>query len=228
MLKKLFVFIVVVFIAWMGTYAQDTTELVLENGINDYEGTRDTTIYDENSNSNGAGVYLFAGRTNRGSERRALLAFDLADVPEGATITFVSLNLTVSKTQPENTVISLHRLTADWGEGVADASGQEGAGASTQDNAATWTENFHDESSWENAGGDFVQEASAQGTAGTAGSTLVLESEGLVADLQAWVDGEADNFGWAILGNGTAKRFHSANSDVNEGLKPRLVVRFTQ
>lgn len=227
MLKKLSVFLIVAMIAWVSTSAQDGTELILEQGVNDYEGTRDTTLYDESSNSNGAGNHIFAGQTNRGAERRALLAFDLADVPEGATITSVSLSLTVSRTQPGSTAITLHRLTKDWGEGEADAGGQEGTGASTQDNGATWAENFRGESAWDTEGGDFVEDASAEGTAGANGSTLILEGDGLVADVQAWVDGEADNFGWVVIGDGTAKRFHSSNSDVNEGLKPRLVITFT-
>jgi len=226
MLKKLSIFVFVALLAWVSTSAQDATELVLENGVNDYEGTRDTSLYSENSNSNGAGFHIFAGQTNRGADRRALLAFDLADVPEGATITAVSLSLTVSRTQPGETAISLHRASVDWGEGDADAGGQEGTGATSPDGAATWTENFLGESSWENEGGDFTETASAEGTAGGNASVVVLEGEGLIADVQAWVDGE-DNFGWVVVGDGTAKRFHSSNSDVDEGLKPRLVITFT-
>ncbi len=229
MLKKLSVFIVVALIAWVSTSAQDTTELILENGVNDYEGTRDTSLYSESSNSNGAGFHLFSGQTNQGADRRALLAFDLTDVPDGATITSVSLDLTVSRARRGGDVtISLHRVTSDWGEGDADAGGQEGTGATSPDGAATWNENFRNESSWENEGGDFLAEASAELIiARQEGETFSYSSEGLVADVQAWVDGEADNFGWIIIADGLARRFHSSNGDAAEGQKPRLVINFT-
>src|SRR5258708_765354 len=59
---------------------------------------RDNTIFSEsNSLSNGAGGGLFAGNTNNGATRRALLAFDVAgSVPAGSTITGAQLGMRVT------------------------------------------------------------------------------------------------------------------------------------
>jgi hypothetical protein len=57
----------------------------------------------------------------------------------------------------------------------------------------------------------------------------VVGSAGLVADVQAWVNGTAPNFGWILLGNetpiATAKRFDSSENS-NTSFRPRLVVEY--
>lgn len=228
-MKKLWVLLFLVGGLAVGGLGQDEVELVLENGIDDYAGTKDTTIYSESSNANGAGQHLFAGFTARGNERRALLAFDLSALPEGAQITSVTLQLTVSRTQAGASGLSLHRLTADWGEGEEDSPGQEGSGTAAKDNSATWRSNFHNASDWQTPGGDFEATASAQATALGVGSTVTFEGAGLVADVQAWLDGESDNFGWILIAdaNDTAKRFHASDGNAAEGKKPRLTLRYT-
>jgi hypothetical protein len=230
MFKKLFLLTMILSVAALGTvtlYGQDEVELELQNGVNEYDGTRDNTIYDDVvTNSNGAGDFIFAGTTGRRAERRALIAFDLADVPEGATITSASLELTVSRTLSGDTAIFAHRLTADWGEGEENAGGQEGVGANGQDGTATWNESFRNETAWENEGGDFAEEASASDDAGAVNSKVILAGDSMVADVQAWVDGEADNFGWILLGVGTAKRFVGADRLDSED-KPKLTIVYT-
>ena len=67
------------------------------------EPVADTTLYEsvDGNASNGAGVFSFAGRTNRGELRRALVAFDVAAaVPTGATITSVQLNRVFTHVAP--------------------------------------------------------------------------------------------------------------------------------
>ena len=210
----------------------EEVELILEQGLNDYEGTRDTSIYAERVNSNGAGDHIFSGNAGGRNPRRALIAFDLSDIPEGATINSVSLQLTVSRTITAASDQSLHRLTADWGEGTVHALGQEGQGSAAEDGDATWVSNFHNESIWETPGGDLVEEASATAEVGGVRTTPLWEGDGLVADVQQWIDGEAENYGWVLIGNEaaftSAKRFNSANNpNVDEGAKPRLVIRYT-
>ena len=140
----IFLFVVVVAV---GSQAQDNEqELILEQGVNDYEGVQDTSIYSENNNSNGAGSHLFVGATFRSSDlRRALIRFDLSDIPEDATIISVELQLTVSRTRPGAgpSSIGVRRLTSDWGEGDADAAGQEGRGAFSGPGDATWNFPIH-------------------------------------------------------------------------------------
>ena len=63
--------------------------------------SQDNTLYESMTGalSNGAGAYIFAGNTNLGLARRALLAFDIAAVvPAGATITRAKLTLDMSRT----------------------------------------------------------------------------------------------------------------------------------
>ncbi|MFV1969125.1 MAG: hypothetical protein ACC628_27195, partial [Pirellulaceae bacterium] len=61
---------------------------------------KDTSLYEDSGGTigNGAGRYIFAGRTRLGLIRRAILAFDVpGSVPEGATITGVELVLNLSR-----------------------------------------------------------------------------------------------------------------------------------
>jgi len=213
----------------LGAAAQPSeVELVLQQGADGYEGTRDTTVYSESSNGNGGGLHLFAGNTAQGTTRRALLAFDLGAIPEGARIASVSLFLTVSRTIAGPSAQSLHRLRADWGEGEAAGPGQEGTGAGAAEGDATWEENARGQSAWITPGGDFVAEPSAAAEAAGQGETVEWSGDGLVADVQAWVDGEAGHFGWILLGDEegrtTAKRYHS--SEGAEDARPRLVIRY--
>src|SRR5687768_13508381 len=61
--------------------------------------SKDNTLYrtTDGSLSNGAGIHLFAGATLSREPRRALLAFDLTQIPPGSEITRVVLTLQVTK-----------------------------------------------------------------------------------------------------------------------------------
>src|SRR6185436_16455726 len=86
--------------------------------------SKDNTLYrfNDGSRSNGAGPHLFAGMTASNEPRRALLAFNLASqIPAGSVVTRVVLTVRVSKTIAGPRSMSLHRVAADWGEGVSDA-----------------------------------------------------------------------------------------------------------
>ncbi len=106
---------------------------------------KDNTIYSEANNlSNGAGSYVFAGKTNGGNVRRALIAFNVAGaVPAGSTINSVTLELYMSRTQAGNETVSVHRISADWGEGTSNADQQEGNGTNATNNDATWAYRFY-------------------------------------------------------------------------------------
>lgn len=232
MLKKYLLLSFLLSLVWMpgNLIAQPAEqELILEQGVNGYESTRDTSLFEEGDLSNGGGQHLFAGRTDQPNLRRALVAFDLTDIPEGSTIVSVQFQVTISKTQfqRQNSDMFMHRLLADWGEGKQDAAGEEGRGTEAVMDDATWTSNFHQTSTWDNEGGDFVEAESGMARTSGTGSTMTFEGSGMVADVQAWVDGEVENFGWIIVGDGQARRFFSSeNVDVEPGQKPRLVIRF--
>ncbi|GAB5554095.1 MAG: hypothetical protein Sapg2KO_36860 [Saprospiraceae bacterium] len=187
--------------------------------------SKDNSLFSENNNSNGGGDDLFTGRTNQGNLRRTLIQFDLSTIPSGATITDAQLKIRGSR-QAANAV-AIHRLMADWGEGTSVATGQGGQGASPTNNDATWNFSFFNTTSWSTAGGDFMPTASATADV-SSGSTSNWTGANVVADVQAWIDDSATNFGWIIIGdesnNNSAVRLVSRESSTNA---PELEVTYT-
>lgn len=194
---------------------------------------KDNTLYQSSigATSNGAGQGLFAGRTNNNSLRRALVQFDIASaIPAGATIESVELTLSVTRTATQIQSFSLHRVTADWGEGNSDAAANEGGGAGAVAGDATWTHTFSPVQTWQTPGGDFVSTASAQLNAQGNNSYTWDSNAALVSDVQSWIENPGSNFGWIMLGDEvetkSAKRFGSRESN-SESARPRLVITFT-
>lgn len=190
---------------------------------------RDATLYEDagGDRANGAGQHLFIGRTNQAERRRALFRFDIAgNVPGGAIVTGVTLTLNLSKTASGSRTASLHRVLADWGEGVADASGQEGSGAAAEAGDATWIHSFFDTAAWDLPGGDYaVSPSASRDVAGT--GSYAWSSAAMAADVQAWLDEPSTNSGWVLLGDetvdGTAKRFDSREHPT-AAFRPQLTV----
>jgi FlgD Ig-like domain len=193
---------------------------------------KDTTVYAEDSTlSNGSGEHFFAGDNGGGSPRRGLIAFDIAAyVPAGATVDSVELTLTMSHTSPGAgaRAVSLHRLLADWGEGLSDAEGNEGGGAPATPGDATWTFRFYNTDAWSLAGGDFAPAASASRVVDDIG-VYVWRSNEMRDDVQAWLDAPASNFGWMLVGEEpgpqTAKRFDSVQR-ITPASRPALTVYY--
>ena len=191
---------------------------------------KDNTLYESELGtlSNGAGQFLFAGNTDSGAIRRGLLAFDLSGIPAGATVLTATLTLTMSKSIAGETPVALHALAADWGEGAADAAGEEGVGATAGPGDATWLHTFHDTALWAQPGGDFAAAPSAVTPVGGPG-TYAWSSPAVAADVVAWLADPATNFGWALLGdetaNRTAKRFDSRENE--PASRPRLAITYT-
>jgi len=212
--------------------------------------------------SNGAGQHIFAGRTNQEatvetattSLRRGLVAFDVSPIPAGSTINSVTLTLFFDMAPDTRTFpISVHRLLADWGEGASNAGGVGsggggGMGAAAAQNDATWLYRFYNAASptssptWTSPGaeGDYVTTASASTSiTGSQGTPIAhtWSGAGLIADVQAWVDGSSGNFGWLLKGienqgGGTVRRFESRqNSNNGTGstvdARPLLTIDFT-
>jgi hypothetical protein len=169
--------------------------------------------------SNGSGAHFFAGKNNHGEVRRGLIAFDVAgNIPGGAVIQSARLTLNMSRSISGAHTVALHRVLADWGEGASDAGGEEGGGANAAPGDATWLHTFFNTKFWTNAGGDFAPEASATLSVGSAGVHTWESTPAMVAEVQAWLDNPASNFGWLLLGNETvnasAKRFDSQQNPV--------------
>jgi hypothetical protein len=193
------------------------TTTALQASVITVGASRDTTLYEDAAGglAGGKGSNIFVGRLGTlgdGLLRRGAIAFDLSAIPDGATITNVSMNITLAKGNGGAQAIDLHRFTKDWGEG-ASTGGPQGSLASTGD--ATWTFNFFNTSSWTTPGGDFSPTLSGTQSADFSGPITWNSTPAMVADVQDWVNNPASNFGWILIGNEstlqTAKEFASSN-----------------
>ena len=194
--------------------------------------SKDNTLYEDGTGSlsNGAGQFLFAGKTNVNTIRRALIAFDVAGtIPAGSTITSATLTLNMSITIVQGVPVTLLRARADWGEAGSQAPGFEGTGGPAAPGDVTWLHTFHDTAFWLQPGGDFVAVPSATTTVDQIGPYTWGSTAQMVADVQSWLDAPAGNFGWIILADEstfpTAKRFDSSQN-LNESVRPALRVEF--
>ena len=198
------------------------------------EPLADVTLYEgEGDLANGSGSFFFVGRTDNGTggvERRSLLAFDISgSIPAGATVTEVSLEVTMSRTTSGAQTVNLHRILESWSEGPSDAPNQEGGGATSGAGDATWIHRDFPNLTWMMPGGS---------TTGTVSSTQQIDGNGsytlestaqMVADVQAWLDDSGSNFGWALVmpspSIGSAKRFNSRENSGASG-RPMLSVSY--
>jgi len=199
------------------------------------DAERDASIYEDGggTNANGSGVYLFTGRAesqNSSFERRALLAFPIAEmIPEGSTITSVSLDLTLSRTRSGAQTVGLHRLLEDWSEGPSDPSGQEGDGANAATGDVTWIHREYSGTLWSTPGASFTQSASATLQIASEGGYSYSSTPELAADVQSWLDDPSSNFGWALVldtpPSGSAKRFNSRENSTASS-RPMLTIGY--
>ena len=196
--------------------------------------SKDNTLYENSggNTSNGAGEWIFAGKTkNGGLIRRAVMAFDIVSaVPAGATIESATLKLHMSKSRAGPETVKLHRLLGDWGEGASDASANEGGGTRSASGDATWKHRFFSSDDWQTLGGDFSAEASASASVAGVGDYVWSSTSQMVDDVQSWLDDPSTNAGWILIGNEssneTTKRFYSReNSDTSK--RPLLAITFT-
>jgi hypothetical protein len=210
---------------------------VAQHLVKDIPPFKDNSMYEEDGAlSNGALPYVFTGRTQGLSGtavlRRALLAFAVSDsIPAGAVIDSVQLTMHVSKERTSaSRATSLHRVTADWGEGTSDSGGAGGGGGTATTNDATWVYRFFNTVTWTTPGGDFNASASATKNITTLG-TYTWKSAQMKTDVQGWLDTPANNFGWVMLGDesgtaGTAKRLDSRENPTAAN-RPTLKVFYT-
>jgi hypothetical protein len=180
--------------------------------------SQDASIFKNNvNNSSGAANGLIAGTNAQSSARRAAIAFDVASaLPAGAVIQNVQLNLVLGSvagggipgSDPPDVTIGLHRLLANWGEGVAqqqnpptDSLGGQGQGVAAATGDITWNSNFHGSSLWSTPGGDVTAMASASSVidALVGGTKSWTSTAQLVSDVQNWFDNPGSNFGWMII-----------------------------
>ena len=197
----------------------------------DLVADRDATLFEDVTGSlaSGSGATLFVGDNRTLVTRRALLHFDLAAaLPEAATIVSAELWVYVTDAPDEMArEVSLHLVSADWGEGASTSGGGSGAPAELGD--ATWLHRFHPDEFWATAGGDFELQALATATLGISG-WQVWTGEELVSSLQSWIDDPAANRGVLLRGEeGTASsaRGIASREHVDPGLRPYLRIEYS-
>lgn len=200
--------------------------------------SRHNTLVQDSSGALGAGgkQTFFAGVTNQAAgtnRRRGLLAFDIAGaIPAGATITSVSLTLTVDRAGNGSTsTFELHRVLSEWGRGTSSAGNQGGGGGAATSGDATWTSRFFGSgTNWQNPGGDFAAAISAARSVGAVGTYTWASTTTLVSDVQGWLDTPRNNFGWLLKNNEASarsvKRF-SGEDWPDAGQRPALVIQYT-
>ena len=194
----------------------------------------DATLYEDPAGSvaNGAGEFLFAGRTNLATNpsRRSLLRFDVSELPAGAVITSASLRLHMLAVVTSEAAVNLHRVTAAWTAGSSDPIGNEAGGVPATAGDATWLHASFSNILWTAPGGDAVAAPSASVLIGTISDYYTWTGSGLLADVQAWAANPPANFGWLLRTDEsvpfTAKRFESGNS-LTAALRPLLTVEYT-
>ena len=195
---------------------------------------RDATLFEHSDGvaASGAGPSLFAGRNNQGdnSVRRALLRFDVGDVPPRAArgivaeVALIVTNLTESNVDPRE--YRLHRVLADWGEGASSSEGGGGAPAQTGD--ATWVHAFHDQTFWSHNGGQFEGEPSARLVIAGPG-VYRFESDGLLRDVRLFALHPELNFGWILIGDETVRQTVKAfgsRENLDPTARPFLEITF--
>lgn len=191
---------------------------------------KDNTLFQttDGSTSNGAGVFMFAGRNSQASNsfRRGLLAFDLSAIPAGSIINSVSLTLHEDSANTANATVALHTLLESWGEGTSNSLGN-GSPATPGD--ATWLHRSFNSVLWSTPGGTLNPVASASKVVGGNGN-YTWSSAAVVADVQAWVNNPGSNFGWLLKGDeatlSSAKRF-STREETNAAFRPNLSIDYT-
>lgn len=198
-MKQIYTGIFLLLITGLSLFSQPT-ELEITSSM-------DNTIFKELELSNGIGEFIFAGTTNLGVVKRALVQFELTDVPAGVSVDSAFLILKPVKVKPDSTIVTVFRVLTEWGEGTSKAEDGDGKGAPATVGDATWTHAKFPTNPWIKSGGDHELESSASDTV-FAGTSVVFGSNKLTLDVNFWLQNPTENFGWIVIGD----EFNSATS----------------
>lgn len=157
----------------------------------------EATVYEEAPGTNGGGYSeTCIGNIETTSTRRAFVRYALPAIPAGATIQRVVLSLLQDRIRQGGgaATLELRRVTADWLEGTGSGLGQgpcrDGADVAGVDWATQPTV------------AAFVSGVGALPATNLVVVTLDTDigsaNDGLIGDVQAWVDNGATNFGWRL------------------------------
>ena len=197
----------------------DATIFANQNGDTTYDAVAD-----------GQGGSLWTSVLAAGVVRRALLRFDLSGIPAGAVVLEASIEAFMIRLR-EPQALTLHRVTAAWGEGPSNG-GDAGVGAAAGPGDCTWSHRVWPHQPWGRRGGDYLLSASASTpVSGWPAPVAWASTPALVDDVQGWVDTPASNHGWMMIGiesgSQNASRLASRHS-TSPSARPRLRVRWIE
>ncbi len=193
----------------------------------------DCTLFENDPGNNLGRATLAAGSLAgqaQAHRARALLRFDLSEIPANAVVTNVRVVLWVTKSPSGavGSVFGLHRVASDWEEGTR--SGTRGGVALAGE--STW--NSRGPGPWAAPGGlagtDYAATSSGSVSVGGNGPYGFGATAGLLADVQHWVAHPAQNFGWILISESegvakTARRFGHREGALAQA--PSLVVEYS-
>jgi hypothetical protein len=200
------------------------TVIISDDTGADFSGVEDVRIRLAAPTSNdGSGATLEATAYDVGDDNRFLIRFaGLSNIPSTATIDSVTLTLNCSANLANLSApneVQIYRCTRAFVEGQA-----------------TWNI-YSTGNSWATAGGTGTGDSEASAShveapsAGTGDKTF--SSAGLIADVQAWVDGSVTNNGWLVKhsgdpsGSAQTKVYEFVSSEGTDGSRPELSVTYT-
>lgn len=209
------------------------SKVVLSGVTLQVQARQDSTIYETNAGdlSNGAGEFIVTGGATNGiGAKRGLVQFDLStvNIPDGSTIIDVVLKMNLVNSAGGSAAIGLHKIASPWLEAGSNAPGDETGGGQAHEFDATWKWSIFDGLLWKSAGGDFGSESSTA-VVDTPGA-YEWSGDGLINDVQSWLDSPTSNFGWMVLGPesaGDVKSFASRQSN-NVALRPVLEISYEE
>jgi len=159
----------------------------------------EATIFQDQAmeNSGGDAMVCIGNLDSTGSTRRGYVRYDLPDIPAGATVTRVVMEAAQPRVRsqggPKAATLQVHRVTQAWEEGGGSAT-QSGPCAGGQavpglnwNNAPSNRNAASASGAWNDQRNDTTTMDTDEGSA----------NDGLINDVQAWVDGE-DNNGWRL------------------------------
>ena len=190
---------------------KDRLDVQLEASI---PAEADATIFMDSDNAAGQGT-LWIGESSEGLSRRALVRFDLSNLPTNAVILEARLSLVVKAFPGNDLSVQVHRLLSSWSEGST--LDNSGVGKAPASNDVTWRYRRFPDLPWGSPGGDFDSDTSAtwQYTAGdTPDNPIHLAGPELAQDVQDWLTRPDLNFGWILVSGTVGKSAELALADL--------------
>jgi hypothetical protein len=156
------------------------------------------SVYENQPDANG-GIYgeICFGNHATTATRRAFVSFTLPAIPEGAVITRVVYNLTQLRARgncpscPKTANIELRRVLENWEEGLGGTNNAACGGGTNVPGV-----------DWNSAPAAQAGVSATEFMPSTFNAPITIDTnvgdddDGLIADVQAWVDNPASNFGW--------------------------------